>query len=163
MTAKTNAARLLDRLGIHYELRAYPSDPDDLSPERLERALQLPREQIWKTLVVRGESTGPLFAVIPIAARLNLKVLAQRANSKRVELLPLAQVFAHTGYVRGAVTALAAKRPFPVFIDERCHDLERLGVSAGALGLELLLTPADYLRASAARTVPIAEAPESIG
>lgn len=156
MTAKTNAARVLDRLGIAYDLRPYVADVDDLSPARLSAELELPADRIWKTLVARGERTGPLFAVIPVAARLDLKALAVLAGDKRVELLPLSQVQAVTGYVRGAVTALAAKKAYPVFVDAGCRALSRFGVSAGALGLELLLAPADYLRATGAQVGSIA-------
>lgn len=119
--------------------------------------LGLERERIWKTLVVRGDRTGPLFALIPIAATLDLKALARLAGDKRVEMLPLKEVLAHTGYVRGAVTALGAKRAYPVFVDAASLALDRFGVSAGALGMELLLAPADYVRATGARVGAIVE------
>jgi Cys-tRNA(Pro)/Cys-tRNA(Cys) deacylase len=156
MTLKTNAARLLDQLAIAYELRRYAADPLDLSAERLERELSLPRAQIWKTLVARGDRSGLLFAVIPLEAELDLKALARVSGDRSVELLPLKQVLAATGYVRGAVTALAAKRELPVFVDARCQTLDCIGVSAGALGTELILAPQDYLRAAAARVAAIA-------
>jgi Cys-tRNA(Pro)/Cys-tRNA(Cys) deacylase len=151
MIAKTNAAGALDRLGIAYQLRADHADPDDLSPVRLERELGLPAAEIYKTLVVRAEPHGLLFAVIALAAELDLKALARAAAAKRVELLARSQLTAATGYVRGAVTALAARKSLPVFIDEACRTLSRLGVSAGAPGLELILAPDDYIRATRAR------------
>jgi Cys-tRNA(Pro)/Cys-tRNA(Cys) deacylase len=154
--AKTNAARLLDRLSIRYELRAYPEDADDLSAARLSPALGLAPERIWKTLLARGDRSGPMFAVIPLTTKLDLKALAALAGDKRADLVPLSQVQPLTGYVRGAVTSLAAKKSFPVFMDARCRALERFGVSAGAPGLELLLSPADYLTASGARVGEIA-------
>jgi Cys-tRNA(Pro)/Cys-tRNA(Cys) deacylase len=91
-----------------------------------------------------------MFAVIPIAAALDLKALARLSGDKHVEMLPLREVLPHTGYVRGAVTALAAKRTYPVFLDARCASLDRFGVSAGALGAELVLAPLDYGRATGA-------------
>jgi Cys-tRNA(Pro)/Cys-tRNA(Cys) deacylase len=155
VATKSNAARALDKLGIAYELRAYRSDPDDLSPERLEREIGLPRAAIYKTLAVRGGEGGALFAVIATAAELDLKLLARAAKQKRVELLSRAELQAMTGYVRGAVTALASKKTLPVFIDAACESLPQLGVSAGVLGLELVLSPADYVRATRATVAAI--------
>jgi len=157
MSAKTNACRLLERLGIAYELHRYRPDPDDLSAERLARELARPPEEIFKTLLVRGDATGVFFAVLPVAARLSLKALARASGDKAVEVVPLREVRPLTGYVRGAVTALAAKKDYPVWVDDTCTVLEAMGVSAGALGEELVLAPADYLVATGGRAAPIAE------
>ncbi len=156
MAHKTNAARLLEKLGIPYQLRTYPPEPDDLSPERLSRELSLPPEQIYKTLVVRGERAGVVFAVIPLAQRLDLKALARLAGDKGVEVVPLKEVRPLTGYVRGGVTALAARKDFPVFADETIELFDVVSVSAGAKGEQLLVAPADYLRATGAKVGPIA-------
>ncbi len=153
---KTNAARLLDRLGLGYELRAYDVDPDDLSAEAVARKVQLPPEQVFKTLVARGERNGVLFAVVPANAELDLKALAQLSGDRRVELVALKEVQPLTGYLRGGVTALAAKKAFPVFADESITRCDRIAVSAGIRGAQLLLSPADYLRATGARCGPIA-------
>lgn len=156
MSHKTNAARLLEKLGIPYQLRTYPPEPDDLSPERLSRELSLPQEQIFKTLVVRGERLGVFFAVIPLAQRLDLKALARLAGDKGVDVVPLKEVLPLTGYVRGGVTALAAKKDYPVFADETIELFDVISVSAGAKGEQLFVAPADYLRAASARVGPIA-------
>lgn len=147
--SKTNAARALDALGIAYELRAYEVDEADLSAPSVARKIGLPVEQVFKTLLTRAHSGEHLFAVIPGDLELDLKKLATVAGEKRVELAPLKEVEPLTGYIRGGVTVLAARKPFPAFADDtlELHDL--ISVSAGQRGLQLLLAPADYLRASA--------------
>ncbi|WP_318654298.1 aminoacyl-tRNA deacylase [Anaeromyxobacter paludicola] len=156
MSHKTNAARLLEKLGLPYQLKTYPPEPDDLSPERLSRELSLPPEQIFKTLVVRGERTGVMFAVIPLALRLDLKALARLAGDKGVDVVPLKEVQPLTGYVRGGVTALAARKDYPVFVDETIELFDVISVSAGAKGEQLLVAPSDYLRATQARVGALA-------
>ncbi|HTP28497.1 MAG TPA: aminoacyl-tRNA deacylase [Anaeromyxobacteraceae bacterium] len=157
MTAKTNACRILDRLEIAYELRLYRPDAEDLSAERLSSELAMPQEQIFKTLLVRGDRTGLIFAVIPAARQLDLKALARASSNRKVALVPLKEVRPLTGYARGSVTALAGKRDYPVIVDAACTALEHMGVSAGALGEEMVLSPADYLRATNGKAAPITE------
>ncbi len=156
---KTNAARALDALGIPYELRAYEVDESDLSAPSVARKIGLPVEQVFKTLLTRGHSGEHLFAVIPGDLELDLKKLATIAGEKRVELAPLKEVEPLTGYIRGGVTILAARKPFPAFADEtlELHDL--ISVSAGQRGLQLLLAPADYLRASACTVADLTKSP----
>jgi Cys-tRNA(Pro)/Cys-tRNA(Cys) deacylase len=144
---KTNAARLLDSLGVAYELREYEVDPEDLSAETVARKVGLPAEQVFKTLVSRGDRTGVLLAVVPGDAELDLKALARFSGDRRVELVPLREVQPLTGYVRGGVTALACKKDYPVFADETLELFDRISVSSGLRGLQILLAPADYLRA----------------
>ena len=115
---KTNAARLLDSLGIPYELRDYEVDPDDLAAESVARKIGLPPEQVFKTLVARGDRTGVLLAVVPGDAELDLKALARASGDRKAEMVPLKEVTPLTGYVRGGVTALAGKKDYPVFVDE---------------------------------------------
>jgi len=153
---KTNAARLLDSLGIRYELREYEVDPQALGAETVAHKIGLPPEQVFKTLVVRGERNGICLAVVPGDAELDEKALARLTGDRRVELVPLKEVQPLTGYMRGGVTALAAKRDFPVFIDETAELFDRISVSAGARGTQILLTPADYLAAAKAIAGPIA-------
>lgn len=148
---KTNAVRVLDRLGIAYELRAYAVVERHLSAEEVAEAIQMPAAQVFKTLVVRGDRTGPLFAVLPGSAELDLKILAQVSGNRRVELAALKDVTALTGYVRGGTTVLAAKKPFEAFVDRSAEALPLLSVSAGRPGLQVLLLPSDYMRATAAR------------
>jgi Cys-tRNA(Pro)/Cys-tRNA(Cys) deacylase len=152
---KTNAARILDRLGIDYELREYEVDPEDLSAESVARKVGLPLEQVWKTLVARGDRSGVLLAVLPGSAQLDLKALARLSGDRRVETVPLKEVQPLTGYVRGGVTALACKKDYPVFVDETIELHEVVSVSAGMRGAQLLLAPADYLRAVRATVGPL--------
>jgi Cys-tRNA(Pro)/Cys-tRNA(Cys) deacylase len=144
---KTNAARLLDSLGIPYELRDYEVDPEDLAAESVARKIGLPPEQVFKTLVARGDRTGVLLAVVPGDAELDLKALARSSGDRKADVVPLREVQPLTGYVRGGVTALAGKKDYPVFVDETIELFDVISVSAGARGTQLLLAPADYLRA----------------
>jgi Cys-tRNA(Pro)/Cys-tRNA(Cys) deacylase len=153
---KTNAARILDGLGIHYELRAYEVDPEDLSAATVARKVGLPLEQVWKTLVVRGDRRGVCFAVVPADASLDLKALARLTGDRKVDTVPLKEVQPLTGYVRGGVTALGAKKAYPVFADETIELHEVISVSAGVRGTQILIAPQDYLRAVDARIGPIA-------
>jgi Cys-tRNA(Pro)/Cys-tRNA(Cys) deacylase len=154
---KTNAARMLDALGISYELRGYEVDPDDLSAPTVARKIQMPVEQVFKTLLTRTTDGKPgpsgsvyHFAVLPGDAELNLKLLAHAAGVRKLELAPLKEVEPLTGYIRGGVTVFAARRPFPVFLDELAEIFDVISVSAGQRGLQMLLRPEDYLSASGA-------------
>jgi Cys-tRNA(Pro)/Cys-tRNA(Cys) deacylase len=153
---KTNAVRLLERLGVPYELRDYEVSLDDLSAETVARKVGLPPEQVFKTLVARGDRTGVLLAVVPGDSTVDLKALAHLAGDRRIELVPLKEVQPLTGYVRGGVTALACKKQYPVFVDETVELFDIISVSAGARGTQLLVSPADYLRATGARPGAIA-------
>lgn len=144
---KTNAARLLDSFGIPYELRDYEVDPDDLTAESVARKIDLPPEQVFKTLVARGDRTGVLLAVVPGDSELDLKALARLSGDRKVDTVSLKEVQPLTGYLRGGVTALAGKKDYPVFVDETIELFDVISVSAGARGTQLLLAPGDYLRA----------------
>lgn len=144
--AKTNAARLLERLGIAHELRAYEVDPDDLSAQNVAAKVGLPPEQVFKTLVARVDARVVL-AVIPGSGELDLKALAAAAGGRRAALVPLREVQPLTGYLRGGVTALACKKDYPVLVDEMIEAFDRVAVSAGVRGVQIVLAPADYLRA----------------
>lgn len=147
---KTNAARVLDGLAIVYELRSYEVDLDDLTAPSVARKIGLPAEQVFKTLLTEAPGGEHVFAVVPGDAELDLKKLALVAGVKKLELASLKQVEPLTGYLRGAVTLLAAKKAFPAFVDETVELFDRISVSAGQRGLQLLVTPADYLRATGA-------------
>jgi Cys-tRNA(Pro)/Cys-tRNA(Cys) deacylase len=154
--SKTNAARLLDGLGIAYEIRTYEVDPDDLTAISVARKIGLPIEQVFKTLLTRAapipgqRETPHLFAVIPGDAELDLKKLAHAAGLKKIELASLKDVEPLTGYIRGGVTVMAARTPFPAFTDETIELHDIISVSAGQRGMQLVLAPADYLRAASA-------------
>jgi Cys-tRNA(Pro)/Cys-tRNA(Cys) deacylase len=148
---KTNAARLLDQLGIRYELREYEVDPDNLAAETVAVKIGMPPEQVFKTLVARGDRNGICMAVIPGDQELDLKALASAAGERKIQLVPVKELQALTGYVRGGVTALAAKRDFPVYVDETIELFDVISISAGVRGLQILLAPADYLHATNGR------------
>jgi Cys-tRNA(Pro)/Cys-tRNA(Cys) deacylase len=155
---KTNAARVLDELGIKYELREYEVDPDDLSAETVAAKIGLPPEQLFKTLAVRGDRNGIFLAVISSNQELDFKALARQAGDRKVDMLPLKEVQAATGYIRGGVTALACKKDYPVYIDELAEICGVISISAGMRGLQILLAPEDYIRAVKARVAAIAKA-----
>jgi Cys-tRNA(Pro)/Cys-tRNA(Cys) deacylase len=154
---KTNAARLLDAQGISYEVREYEVDPDDLMAESVAKKVGLPAEQVFKTLVARGDKNGVCFAVVPGDQQLDLKSLAHLTGDKKIDTVPLKEVQPLTGYIRGGVTALAAKKNYPVFADETIELFDVISVSAGIRGAQLILAPADYLRATGAKVGSIAK------
>jgi Cys-tRNA(Pro)/Cys-tRNA(Cys) deacylase len=153
---KTNAARLLDQMGIHYELREYEVDPDDLAAETVAGKIGLPPEQVFKTLVARGDRNGICLAVIPGNAELDLKALAAASGDRKIQLVPVKELQALTGYIRGGVTALAAKKDYPAYVDKTVELFDVISISAGVRGLQILLAPADYLKATKARLSPLA-------
>ncbi len=156
MSVKTNAARKLDGLKVPYTVREYQVDPEHLSAENVAAQVGMQPEQVFKTLVARGDRTGVLFAVVPANSDLDLRALAQLSGDRRIELVPLKEVQPLTGYIRGGVTALAAKKDFPVFADETLSICDEIAVSAGVRGAQLVLHPSDYLKVTGARTGAIA-------
>ncbi|HEY0308500.1 MAG TPA: Cys-tRNA(Pro) deacylase [Acidobacteriaceae bacterium] len=158
-SGKTNAARILDALGIHYELREYTVDPEDLTAITVAKKINMPIEQVFKTLLTKAHSGEHYFGVVAGDAELDLKKLAAAADEKKIELASLKEVEPLTGYIRGGVTVLGARKPFPAFVDETIQLFDTISVSAGQRGLQLLLAPADYLRATEATLVDISKAP----
>ena len=152
---KTNACRILDELGIDYTLREYEVDPEDLSAESVASKIGFPLEQVWKTLLLRGDGKEHAFAVVAGDAELDLKACARLAGFRACELVPLKEVQPLTGYVRGGVTALAAKKAFPVIVDELIEVHELVSVSSGQRGTQIILSPREYLRSTHAQTGPI--------
>ena len=152
---KTNAVRVLDRLGINYELREYEVDPDDLSAETVAAKIGIPPEQLFKTLAVQGDRNGIYLAVISANEELDFKALAHHTGDRKIDMLPLKEVQAATGHIRGGVTALACKKDYPVYIDELAEICDVISVSAGTRGMQILLAPEDYIRAVKARVVAI--------
>jgi Cys-tRNA(Pro)/Cys-tRNA(Cys) deacylase len=153
--SKTNAARILDQLGISYELREYEIDPDDLAAESVAAKIGMPPEQVFKTLVVCGDRTGEAFAVIPGNYELDFKLLARAMSDKKVDIVSLKEVQPLTGYIRGGVTALGAKKDFPVFLDETVILYDVISLSAGQRGTQILIKPDDYIRATGAKVAEI--------
>ena len=158
---KTNGARFLESLGIPFELREYEVDPEDLTATTVARKIGMPPEQVFKTLLVAGISNDKSghniyrFAVIPGNAELDFKKLARAAGLRKAEMAPLKDVQPLTGYIRGGVTLFGSKKPFPVYIDETAILFDRISVSAGARGAQLILSPDDYLRAAQALEVEV--------
>ena len=153
--SKTNAARLLDTLGLPYELRSYEVDPEDLSAVRVAAKVGFPPGQVFKTLVARGDRSAISLAVVPGDEQRDLKALARATGHRRSELVALQEVLPLTGYIRGGVTALACKKDYPVLIDETAQLYDRISISAGTRGLQILLHPDDYARAVNGRFVAL--------
>jgi Cys-tRNA(Pro)/Cys-tRNA(Cys) deacylase len=155
---KTNAVRVLDRLGIEYELREYDVSPDDLSAGTVAAKIGLPPDQVFKTLAAQGDRSGICLAVISANQELNFKALANQTGDRKIDLAPVKEVQALTGYIRGGVTALACKKDYLVYIDELAEICDVISVSAGIRGLQILLAPADYIRAVKATVAAIVKA-----
>lgn len=155
---KTNAARALDHLGVRYELRDYEVDPEHLEAEVVAARVGLPPEQVFKTLVAKGDRHGVCLAVVPGDQVLDLKALARLTGDRKVDTVPLKDVQPLTGYVRGGVTALACKKDYPVYLDESAALFDVISVSAGVRGTQIFLAPSDYARATKATVGAIAKA-----
>lgn len=152
---KTNAARILDTLGISYEIREYEVDEGDLSAVHVAESVGMPLDMVFKTLVARGDKTGVIMAVIPGGEELDLKALAAASGNKRVEMVHLKEVFALTGYIRGGCSPLGAKKEYPVYLDAHARTQETIAISAGKRGEQILLAPADLVRATRAMVAGI--------
>ena len=153
---KTNAARILDRLGIDYELKDYEVDESDLSAVHVAASVGMPIEQVYKTLVVRGDRNGIMMAVIQGDLELDLKSLASASGNKRAEMVHLKEVFALTGYIRGGCSPLGAKKDYPVYLDERAVEQDSIAISAGKRGEQIVLEPTDLVKAASATIANIA-------
>jgi Cys-tRNA(Pro)/Cys-tRNA(Cys) deacylase len=153
---KTNAVRLLESLGVNYELREYEVDPEDLAAETVAAKIGMAPEQVFKTLLARGDRNGLCFAVIPANTELDLKALAAAAGDRKMELVPVKELQGVTGYIRGGVTVLGAKKVFPVIADETIQLWDAISVSAGVRGTQMILRPEDYLRVTEAVMADIA-------
>lgn len=144
---KTNAARILDQQEIKYELVSYPVDESDLSATTLAKKLEQNIEQVFKTLVLRGNKTGIFIAVIPGQAEVNLKKAAKVSGNKKTEMTAMKELLPLTGYIRGGCSPLGLKKPYPIFIHQSCLQQEVIYVSAGKRGLQIKLNPNDLVRA----------------
>ena len=153
--AKTNAARILDTLGISYELKTYEVDESDLSAVHVAESVGMPIEMVYKTLVCRGDKNGVLMAVIPGGGELDLKALAAASGNKRVEMVHLKEVFGLTGYIRGGCSPLGAKKDYPVYLDASAEQQEVIAISAGTRGEQIILKPADLITAAKATVAAV--------
>jgi len=152
---KTNGARFLENLGICFKLREYEVDPEDLSATTVAKKINMPAEQVFKTLLTTGGVGTYVFAVIPGDAELDFKKLARAAGLRKAEMVSLKEVQPLTGYIRGGVTVFGAKKAYPVFVDETAILFDEISVSAGTRGTQLILCPDDYLRAAEAQTADL--------
>jgi len=155
--SKTNAARMLDSAGIPYELREYQVDEDHLSAPHVAEAIGMPPEQVFKTLVARGDRGGVLLACIPANTELDLKALAAASGNKKVELVAMKEVLPLTGYIRGGVSPIGTRKPYPLYLDETADLWDIISVSAGIRGCQLLLAPGDLGRVVEAQRYAIAK------
>jgi Cys-tRNA(Pro)/Cys-tRNA(Cys) deacylase len=147
MSSKTNALRILDGLGIAHRVVEYDVDEDDLSAVSAAAKIGVPPERVFKTLALRGERAGVFLCCVPGDAEVDLKKAARAIGDKSVEMLPLKELLPTTGYVRGGCSPVGAKKPFSVCIDETAQLFDEISVSAGTRGMQVLLAPADLIRA----------------
>jgi Cys-tRNA(Pro)/Cys-tRNA(Cys) deacylase len=155
---KTNAARLLDKAGIGYDLVPYRVDESDLSAIHVAESLGEPLELVFKTLVLKGDRTGFLVCVIPAAEELDLKKAAKVSANKKCELIPMKELLATTGYIRGACSPIGMKKRFSTFVHHSCLDCGHIYVSAGVRGLQLRLAPSDLIAFVQAQVTDLIEA-----
>ena len=156
VTQKTNAARLLDQMGIRYELREYEVDPEDLAAEGVAAKVGLPAGQLFKTLVAQGDRHGICMAVVPGDMELDLKALAAASGDRKMHLVPVKDLQKLTGYIRGGVTVLGAKKAYPVYVDKSIEGWDVISISAGVRGLQILIAPVNYLKVTKATVAVIA-------
>jgi len=142
---KTNAARLLDKQGIMYELVEYQVDESDLSATTVAAKLGQNLQQVFKTLVLRGDKSGIIVCVIPGGDELDLKLAAKASGNKSVAMVPMKDILGLTGYIRGGCSPIGMKKKYPVFIHESCLKFEYIFVSAGIRGLQLKIAPQDLI------------------
>jgi Cys-tRNA(Pro)/Cys-tRNA(Cys) deacylase len=145
---KTNAARILDRLGINYELLAYEVDESDLSARAVADKLNQNIDQVFKTLVLHGDKSGIFVCIIPGAEELDLKKAAQISGNKSAAMVPVKEILALTGYLRGGCSPIGMKKNYPTFIDESCILYDFIFVSSGIRGLQLRIAPVDLIKAT---------------
>ncbi|MDE6084693.1 MAG: Cys-tRNA(Pro) deacylase [Muribaculaceae bacterium] len=152
---KTNAARILDRLKIHYELVPYQVDPDNLAADHVAEQLNEPIEQVFKTLVLKGDKNGHFVCVIAGNREVDLKKAAKVSGNKKAEMIPMKELLPTTGYIRGGCTSIGMKKQFPTFISRDAFDFDFIYVSAGERGLQIKLNPEDLKRAAQAEVADI--------
>ena len=144
---KTNAARYLDSLKIDYKLVEYEVDGSDLSAESVARKVNLPLEQVFKTLVARGDKTGVFMACVPGNTDLDLKAMAAVSGNKNVEMVHVGEIQSLTGYIRGGVSPIGTKKQYPIFMDESAMKFPVISISAGARGSQIFISPGNLTKA----------------
>ncbi|MBR7184644.1 MAG: Cys-tRNA(Pro) deacylase [Clostridia bacterium] len=152
---KTNAMRQLDTAKIPYEAMTYPVDESDLSGVHIAEQIGLPTEVVFKTLVARGDKTGPIVLVIPCAEEIDLKRAAAVTGNKKIEMVAVKDLLGLTGYIRGGCSPVGMKKRFRTWFDRSVTDHEKITVSAGVRGCQLLLKSADILRFTGAEVAEL--------
>ena len=141
MSAKTNAIRLVEKAGIPYEEKFYEYDESDLSGIHAAQVLGMPEEQVFKTLVARGERTGINVFCIPVCCELDLKKAAKAAGDKNMELIHVKELLGLTGYIRGGCSPVGMKKKYPTYIAELCQLSDTIALSAGERGHQIIVPP----------------------
>ncbi len=154
---KTNAARYLDSLKVAYKLVEYDVDESDLSAESVAKKVALPLEQVFKTLVARGDKAGVLMACIPGNAELDLKAIAAVSGNKNVEMVHLGEILSLTGYIRGGVSPIGTKKRYPIFLDESAVRFPFISISAGVRGSQIFISSGDLMKALDIKVCKIAK------
>ena len=157
MATKTNAVRLVEQAGIPCREQFYEFDESDLSGTHAAQAIGMPPEQVFKTLVARGEKTCINVFCIPVCCELNLKKAAKAAGDKNMELVPVKELLGLTGYIRGGCSPVGMKKKYPTFLDETCVLWEEIAVSAGARGHQMILPPEKLAELVSAKLVDLTE------
>lgn len=153
---KTNAARLLDKAKISYELIPYTVDPDNLAAEHVAEELGEDINCVFKTLVLHGERSGYFVCVIPGNMEVDLKKAAKAAGAKKAEMIPMKELLPLTGYIRGGCSPIGMKKPFPTFFHSTALDFPVIYVSAGQRGLQIKISPSDLIAFCSAQVEDIA-------
>ncbi len=154
---KTNAIRILDRLKINYEIKTYTVDESDLSAEHVAHLIQMPPQQVFKTLVARTDKRDIILACVPGHLELDLKALGAAAGGKKADLVALKEIQTLTGYIRGGVSPLGTKKPLPVYIDQSAQQWPHISISAGQRGIQIITNPNDLIKATTATVCDISK------
>ena len=157
MATKTNAVRLIQQAGIPCREEFYEFDENDLNGNHAAEAIGKPAEEVFKTLVARGERTGINLFCIPVCFELNLKKAAKAAGDKNMELVAVKELLGLTGYIRGGCSPVGMKKKYPTYFDETCELYDEIAVSAGERGHQMLVPPMDLARFLGAKLVDITD------
>ena len=152
---KTNAMRMLSAAKIAFESLEYEVDENDLSGVHIAEQIGYPMEQVFKTLVARGDKTGPVVFCIPVAQELDLRRVASITGNKKIEMVAVKDLLGLTGYIRGGCSPIGMKKKFPTWVDESALDFEKITVSSGARGAQLLLDRAQLIQFVQAKTASL--------
>lgn len=159
-TDKTNASRILEKLGINFQLIEYTVDPENLDANHVAESLNEDIRTVFKTLVLQGDKNGYFVCVIQGDREVDLKKAAKISGNKKVAMIPMKELLPLTGYIRGGCTAIGMKKNFPVFLDENASKQQEIFISAGRRGLQIKLRPDDYIKVTKAVVGDLIKIPE---